>query len=175
MKYHAKIIRIFIFIIPLVSGGVWGESVNALGKSGKGGIALSHLGPHNSQARPLHPSIRGIAPQAKAPKVLHKMLKVPQKKLSLRERSFNLSQPHSLFPYYFSPSTPEHSDPTPSLLAQDSQAPEALIKENPRRPEASHPLVIELRCGKFVRIPWPESSLLYNYEEGQEEQCADSK
>jgi len=175
MRYHSRLTKLLIFMIPLFSWGVLLESATAVGKSVKGGIISSQTGRNNSQACPSHSTTKGIAPQPRAPRVLHKALKIPREKPTFKKRNFNFLQPPLLFPDNFSPNTPEYSDATTSHLPEDSQTHNALIEENPSPSESSHPLVIELRCGKYVRIPWPESSLLSNYEEGQEEQCSDSK
>ncbi|WP_447970128.1 hypothetical protein [Nitrospira sp. M1] len=174
MRCHSRLTRLLILLIPLLICGVWGESANALGKAGRSDIVLSRHGTHTIQNGPTLPTIRGGTSQSKITQRPAPRVQVPRQKPTVKRRLFQFPQfPqfHRPIPFFYPSIIPEHSDSMTTVMPEDSSPPKPVLKEKPKPSEASHPLVIELRCGKYVRIPWPESGILHA-EEGQEERCA---
>ncbi len=75
-------------------------------------------------------------------------------------------------PFLYTPDTLDPSDLITEDPPEESETSEAQPEEKPKPCKSSHPLIIEERCGAFVKIPWPESGRLY--EEEQPEQCPES-
>lgn len=170
MRCHSRLTIILTFLIPLLSCEAWLECANVFGKSGKSDIVSSRHGKHTIQSGPRLPTTRGVTSQSKMTQRPAPRVQMPRQKLTLKRRRFQSPQFHRPIPFFFPSIIPEHSNSMTTVVPEDSPPPQPVIKEKPNPAEVSHPLVIELRCGKYVRIPWPESGILYS-EERQEERC----
>jgi len=76
---------------------------------------------------------------------------------------------------YLSPPdyTPDTFDPSDLIIVIPPGEPSEAQAEEPPKPfKSGPPLIIEERCGVFVKIPWSESGRLY--EEEQPEKCPES-
>ncbi len=90
---------------------------------------------------------------------------------SVRNRHILFQDPFILpLPPAYSPDT---FDPSALIIVIPPGEPSEAQAEEPPKPfKSGPPLIIEERCGVFVKIPWPESGRLY--EEEQPEQCPES-
>ena len=70
-------------------------------------------------------------------------------------------------PFFY---TADTFDPSTLIIVIPPGEPSEAQAEEPPKPfKSGPPLIIEERCGVFVKIPWPESGRLH--EEEQPEQC----
>ncbi len=172
---YQKFTRILFFIIPLFSVGVCLEPANAFRKSVRSGIVSPRIEMSSVHSRSELPTMKGLTPRSKVPQTPHKTLKIPPNNSTVKRPPFQFStRPFPSAVFYPPITTPDYSESTPSALPADNDFHELRADEQPGSAEVPHPLVIELRCGKYVRVPWPESSILYS-EESEEERCSESK
>ena len=165
--------KTFVFLLVLSTVGIWHDSAHALGKSGKSGSVSTHLGWHHSQSGTQSSNLGGRTLKLQVPQHIHNGSKIQRKQSPLANQSFQFRQRPFHPRLFLPPLTLDADDPSPTITIGNSHFPEANVEEPTRPPVSPHPLVIELRCGKFVRVPWPESGTLYS-EVGQKKSCSDS-
>ena len=161
------------FFLVLGTLGIGQDPANALTTSGKSGIVSTTLGWHKPQGGTRLSNVKRT-PLSQAPQQIYNGAKMPRKKSPLANQSFKFRRRPFHPRVFLPPLTLDADNPSVTITTNNSHFPEANVKEPYSPPVSQHPLVIELRCGKFVRVPWPESGILYS-KVGQMESCSDSQ
>ncbi len=171
MKQPHSSISILVLLIPLFLLGMGLQPVFALGKIQGSKSSFPHMSTHQSRISPRLPETRAFRSKSMATQRRHRIPRVSRGKSILGKRHFK--HKHHLSPRLFLPPVPfESSERIIIVLPEQVEATEATPEEVARPSKIPHPLIIEERCGEYMRIPWPESGKLD--AEGQEESCPES-
>ncbi len=181
---------LFLFISLFIMG-LWLQSAYARGDLNSGWRSSApHISTHRSHIGPRLPGRGGIRSRSMGSHLGHQKFHSRSRESHLRHQKFHFRRGTSelkirfknrsfrnrlyLFqaPFLYMPDTPDPSNLIIEVPPEETETSEAQPEESPKPYKSSHPLIIEERCGVFVKIPWPESGRLH--EEDQPEQCPES-
>jgi len=178
---------LFLFISLFIMG-LWLQPAYGRGDLNSGWRSSApHISTHRSHIGPRLPGRGGIRSRSMGSHLGHQKF---HSRSHLRHQKFHFRRGTSglknrfknrsfrnrlyLFqaPFLYTPDTPDPSNLIIEVPPDEREPSEAQPEESPKPYTSSHPLIIEERCGVFVKIPWPESGRLH--EEDQPEQCPES-
>jgi hypothetical protein len=167
---------LFLFISLFIMG-LWLQPAYARGDLNSGWRSSApHISTHRSHIGPRLPGRGGIHSRSRGSHLRHQKFHFRRGTSGLKNRFKNRSFRNRLYlfqaPFLYTPDTPDPSNLIIEVPPEEREPSEAQPEESPKPYKSSHPLIIEERCGVFVKIPWPESGRLY--EEDQPEQCPES-
>jgi len=166
-----------ILFITLFIMGLWLQPAYARGDLNSGWRSSApHISAHRSHIGPRLPGKDRIRSRFRGSHLRHQEFHFRRGTSGMKNRFKNRSFRNRLYlfqaPFLYTPDTLDPSDLIIEDPPEEREASEAQPEEKPKPCKSSHPLIIEERCGAFVKIPWPESGRLY--EEEQPEQCPES-
>ncbi len=166
-----------LLFISLVIMGLWLQPAYARGDLNSGWRSSApHINTHQFHFGPRLPGRGEIRSWSRGSHLRHQEFHFRRGTSGMKNRLKNRSFRNRLYlfqaPFLYTPDTPDPSNLIIEDPSEEREASETQPEEKPKPCKSSHPLIIEERCGAFVKIPWPESGRLY--EEEQPEQCPES-
>ena len=164
---------ILILFIPLFGMGFWLIPGDCLGHRIENKLSTLHLHPYVSTSSARVFRIKGVRSRSMAPTPRHRPPLAPRGN-AMQKKHFFKHHHHRRRPsFLFAPYASESSERIRNGLSEEQEIREGQPQLQVTPYKSSPPLIFEERCGKFIKIPWPESGRLIEVD--LEENCPDSE
>ena len=164
MKSRICLISMLVFYLSSSPSGFWLEPALAGGAVDRGTISSPRASTRqfsfsSSNPRTMGPKSQSWVYQSRSP-VGHSL----PGKSHFKHRSLN--HPHRIrrAPFIYAPAVSEPSEPIVIIVSEEKNPVNASVEQQTKPSPPPRPLIIEERCGKYVRVPWPESGVLHEID-----------